>query len=74
MYTVQSRVNGSVIDEESCATLGEAWDAIDGRRRLLEHAGAPPVAEGVRQFVVARLPDCWVAVTFGDEETRPGVE
>ena len=35
MYAVQCRVNGSIVDEERYATLQAAWDAIEGRRRLL---------------------------------------
>ncbi len=64
MYVVQARVNGSIVDEEYCATLGEAWDAIDRRRRVLVNAGAVIVAEEARQFVVARALDGWITVTF----------
>ncbi len=70
MYVVQSRVNGSVIDEEPCATLGEAWDAIDRRRRVLVNAGAAIVAEEARQYVVARAPEGWVTVTFVVDKPR----
>jgi len=64
VYVVQSRVNGSVVDEEPCVTLGEAHDAIGRRRRVLVNAGAAIVAEDVRQFVVARAPEGWATVTF----------
>ena len=70
MYVVQSRVNGPLVDEERCATFFEAQEAVDRRGRLLPDAGAAIVAEGARQYVVARTADGWVTVAIVDGE-RP---
>ena len=64
MYAVQSRVNGAIIDEERCATLPEAWDAMEARRRLLVTAGAAIVADEPRQCLVVRVPEGWISVTL----------
>ena len=63
MYAVQCRVNGLIVDEERCSTLTDAWDAIEGRRRLLVAAGASFIAHESRQLLVAREIGGWVSVT-----------
>ena len=68
MYRVQSRINGSLVDEERCATLGEAHEAIDRRRRVLVTAGAAIVVEDPWQHVVARTADGWITVRIADGE------
>ncbi len=54
MYAVQCRVNGSIVDEERCATLADAWDVIEGRHRLLVVAGASIFVEVYLNILVAR--------------------
>ncbi len=70
MYAVQCRVNGSIVDEERCATLADAWDVIEGRHRLLVVAGASIIVHESRQLLVAREIDGWVSVTRVVEATR----
>ena len=70
MYTVECRVNGALVDEERCATLVAAREAIDRRRRVLANAGAALVAEDLRRYVVARTADGWVTVMIADRDGR----
>ena len=70
MYAVQCRVNGSIVDEERYATLQAAWDAIEGRRRLLVAAGASIIVHESRQVLVARETGGWISVTRVVEATR----
>ena len=70
MYAVQCRVNGSIVDEERYATLPDAWDAMEGRHRLLVAAGASIIAHESRQLLVAREPGGWVSVTRIVETAR----
>ncbi len=70
MYAVQCRVNGSIIDDERCATLPEAWDALEDRRRLLVAAGASVIVDEPRQCLVARAPEGWISVTLVVREAR----
>ncbi len=70
MYRVQSRINGYLVDEERCATLTEAHEALDRRRRVLLNAGAAIVAEDRWQYIVARTTDGWVTVTVADAEAH----
>ncbi len=68
MYTVQSRINGHLVDEERCVTFGEALDALERRRRVLMAAGAAPVVGDPWQHVLARVAEGWVTVTIADGE------
>ena len=70
MYVVQCRVNGSIVEEERCATLPDAWDAIEGRRRRLVAAGASIVADEPRQFLVACNRNGWISVLLIVKESR----
>jgi len=70
MYAVQCRVNGSIVDEERCATLADAWDAIEGHHRVLVAAGASIIVHESRQLLVAREPGGWVSVTRVVEAAR----
>ena len=68
MYRVQSRINGYLVDEERRATLVEAQEALDRRRRMLATAGAAIVVEDPWQYVVARTSDGWVTIVITDGE------
>jgi len=68
MYAVQSRINGYLVDEERCATLGAAREALDRRRRALATAGAAIVAEDPWRHVLARTPNGWITVMIADGE------
>ena len=67
MYVVQSRINGYLVDEERCATLAEAREALDRHRRLLATA---IVVEPPWWPVVARTTDGWITVmiTAGEQQ------
>ena len=67
MYSVQSRINGYLVDGERCASFVQAQEAVD-RRRALVTAGAAIVVEDIWQYVVARTADGWVTVTIADDE------
>ena len=70
MFAVQCRVNGAIVDEVRYAALADAWDAIEGRHRLLVAAGASIIAHESRQLLVAREIGGWVSVTRIVETAR----
>ncbi len=70
MYAVQCRVNGSIVEEARYAALADAWDAIEGRHRVLVAAGASIIVHESRQVIVAREIGGWISVTRVVEATR----
>ena len=70
MYTVQSRINGHLVDEERCVTFGEALDALERRRRMLVTAGAALILGDPWHHFLARVAEGWVTVTIADGDAH----